>query len=340
MKKTYLLISILLFSCFLSNTFCQKSFTIIFKYKLNEGIKDSTFFNLYKPINYLNKKEKYQIVNKHIWYKDEFGFFLCTYDIPELTSCFIPDGMGRQFIAIPNDTVTILIKNNYIKGAKFKKSGTYIPWIFDFEYFGVNSHIYTFIDSLASQYGAMNAYPISLNNESVNFDLKKFYSKASEQYVSRLQFLKEYDSIFHLSQSIKELFNLEIKSNYLFTLCRPLRRIDSGYNYVDFPSYYFKDFDIEGIVKNPFFHQTAYSYDFMSDYFKLFIPKKFNYNTSSQSYYPLIINSINGSKLSIKQKQSIIADIIYYIPKNDFSTFSKLLSDYKSLYKNSNFISM
>lgn len=330
----YKIFALIFLVCSVFDSYSQNTFTVHYAYKRTDKLKDSLYFNLFKPISMVD--ESYVLPLQKIIYEKlgDSSKVTCTYKLTSSdTICsFFSDGLGKECFIIPNDTVIVNFEKITMKGGHLMLNDTFrSAWVNNFEYSGKNKFIYSLFDSIAYNTGVLNVDFITLRDLKVD----SFFKLVKERFDKRILYLNSYCKLHEIPDNIKTLALSEIRSSYISNLLKPLEK--SSFRLSKDPSYIKLD-------------QIVTSNDFLND--KLFFNTKM-YSTTCYNYTDLYLNKFLSKETdteilfkksydffselykNMKLKKYLLSSFLRDNIERNFTTFQEKLNDFQNQFPTS-----
>jgi len=206
--------------------------TVIYRYSPAQNKGDSFYFGIRGPVNRtraLAPASEYRVLHRDFARGDSLQTMV-TFDIRDTTVCFVADGLGHEFFALPGDTVTIRFAPKPRIGGKLVFDGERENYFFHyFQYEGKNKDVYLLFDSLVYLTGSIHLeYPRVHPKDTSTAALSAFFHEMTDRYAFRMSYATDYCRRHRVPASILRLAASEIRSAYLMALLQPPGRGQSA----------------------------------------------------------------------------------------------------------------
>jgi thiol-disulfide isomerase/thioredoxin len=311
--------------------FSQKHVTIEYLFKNTKEFADSDYFDLIKPLPFIDFtfEENIKVTKIDFRKTPESRKTTCTYETNDTTFAFLGDGFHHEIILIPGDTIKITVPDTIIT----RLNKDYLsPWMRNFSYSGSNEHLISLFDSLAFNTGAVHIDEI--NFKDTGFDPNIFFALTTARYNKRLGYLNDYCRRYHLSDKIKLLVKNEIQSAYVINLLKALSSEDKKILLSDLPPKYIEIFKTMNFIDDKFFFKTALDHIAAYD-----LILSTNEDTSSNERLKNVYKQI---KLITNTpiKDYLLSMHLSLSSKRQTIAFDSLLTDYNSSCLNTAYVSV
>ncbi|MBS1510208.1 MAG: TlpA family protein disulfide reductase [Bacteroidetes bacterium] len=323
MKKTFLLLCLL---CFIQHILAQQSaFTIRYVFTSNRQLtSDSIIPELMRPFQTqgLGENTQFPVLSEMYSKTGNICKNSVVYQVTDTSCAYIADGYGHEIIILPNDTLNVALSIVPESDSGKLNGKFHNPWLLNYVYSGKNLFIYSLLDSLAYNTGALNIEFTSLT--SVNNDINKFYEIVSAHYDQRVKYLNDYCLRYHIPEKIKELVYAEIKSAHLIDLMRAYDRSDT------YPEKYLLELKDLKFDNETLFFKTSLYHNVAASYLKFF---KSDFNEEQPFAVSFFLKNYNAIKNSYtgRVRDYLVAEHLNNFINAKITSFDSVLTDFKSI---------